>query len=276
MATAQLAVQRSGQLVWLRRAARQLWTLSPGEGGAWTAARHPQLVGERSWLVAERDGNAVLASAPFGAGLIASGVAETPQPELESFLEEERRTDARIAAWSAAATASLHAGLRHPRTGHWFLAGSSSLSDPARDVVYPIVAVALALSSDQHRLYAVTAAGDLYVLAADPSRELPDEASRAAPELVLSGLAAHGAPSALALGPAGLVLATDRAVVGINLRSRSVAPILADLAAHPLLAELRAPAVAMDHHRHLYLADEQLVVYASAHGAPPTLCARAS
>ncbi len=248
MAGAQLAIQRSGQLDWLRRPPHQpcqLWTIDR-TGAGFAPRGAPVEAPEGSWLCAEPDGCTTLALPP---------------------LPEQR---------SASLPASLAAALRHPRSGAWFLAEAQALIDPVRGLRHPLAVVAMTLSADLHRLYAVTTAGELYVLTASAYRELVGEPALDAPELLLGGLTEHGAPASLALGPAGLVLSTSRAVVGINLRSQRLAPIIADLAAHPLLAELRSPAVAMDHHRNLYLADEDLAVCAPAHGTPPLLCARAT
>lgn len=252
MAVAQLAIQRSGQLDWLRRPPRQpcqLWTIERGRDG-FARRGAPAEAPEGSWLCAEPDGRTTLALAPPPH----QGQAPHPSPY----------------------PAPLAAALRHPRSGAWFLAEATALVDPVRGLRHPLAVAAMTLSADLHRLYAVTTAGELYVLTASAYRELVGEPALEAPERLLGGLAEHGAPASLALGPAGLLLATSRAVVGINLRSLRLAPIIAELAAHPLLAELRSPAVAMDHHRNLYLADEELAVCAPAHGTPPLLCARAS
>lgn len=255
MAVAQLAIQRSGQLDWLRRPPHQpcqLWTIDRGSDG-FARRGAPVEAPEGSWFCAEPDGRTTLAL--------------PPPPEQQSAPPPEQQ--------SAPLPAPLAAALRHPRSGAWFLAEAQALIDPVRGLRHPLAVVAMTLSADLHRLYAVTTAGELYVLTASAYRELVGEPALDAPELLLGGLAEHGAPSSLALGPAGLLLATSRAVVGINLRSLRLAPIIAELAAHPLLAELRSPAVAMDHHRNLYLADEALAVCAPAHGTPPLVCARA-
>jgi hypothetical protein len=246
-ARAQLSVQRSGQLDWLRRSVGELWTLQPETVGAgktsWSAQRTDFGVLPGSWLAAAPDGRPRLAQAP---------VREGDLPLI-------------IALW-------------HPRTGAWVLGTESTLEERPSGRVHVLAhtlgVAAMTLSSDQRRLYFVSPRGELFVLPVmplglDDAPTSPDE-----PERLLGDLDLHGEPCGLALGPAGLVLATSRAVLGINLRSRTVAPIVAELAAHTACAPLRAPAVAMDHRRNLFLADEHAVVCAPGHGTPPYVCAR--
>jgi hypothetical protein len=246
-ALAQLAVQRSGRLDWLRSArgsggsGSELWTLQPAHPGAaqttWSARLIEGHVPPGSWLGAE------LVQAP-----------------------------------AAATAAPLTAALLHPRTGAWFLGTETSLEEQPRGRVHALVenrgVAAMTLSTDQRRLYFVSPRGELFMLPVMPLGLDDAAASADEPECLLGDLGRHGEPCGLALGPAGLVLATHRAVVGINLRSRSVAPILGQLADHPACAALRAPAVAMDHRRNLYLADERAVVCAPGHGTPPYVCAQ--
>jgi hypothetical protein len=271
-ARAQLAVQRSGQLDWLRRPGGdeatdeatddadghstdhvpdELWTLVPQTAGAasttWSA-RRSDLGPPNSWLAAGPDGGPKLVQAPVGQGA-SSGLA------------------------SGLSIAAVTAALWHPRTGAWFLGSDAALEERPSGRVHGIGVAAMTLSTDQRRLYIVSPGGELFMLPVMPLglHEAPEPD---APELVLGELDRHGEPCGLALGPAGLVLVTSRAVVGINLRSRTVAPILAELSAHPACAALRAPAVAMDHRRNLFLADERAVVCAPGHGTPPYVCAR--
>lgn len=263
---AQLAVQRSGQLAWLRRAAGELWTLVPEAGApdGWRASRGEAAPG--SWLCAEADGQPRLCAGPAGEG--GSGAAASPGAAA-GFAGSAG------SGGSARALLPLLSLLRHPRSGALF-AGTAETLEELGGRVHPIGAAAMVLSTDLRRLYAISPRGELHVLAAAagaPAGDLPE-----APELVLGGLDRFGAPAALAFGPAGLVLATAGAVVGINLRSRTVAPILAALpaalAALPAGAGLIAPAVAIDHRRTLYLADEHRVVALGSDGSPPRLIAR--
>jgi len=177
-----------------------------------------------------------------------------------------------------ATAAPLTAALLHPRTGAWFLGTETSLEEQPRGRVHALVesrgVAAMTLSTDQRRLYFISPEGELFMLPVMSLGAGDATTSTDQPECLLGDLGRHGEPCGLALGPAGLVLATHRAVVGINLRSRTVAPILAELAAHPATASLRAPAVAMDHRRNLYLADERTVVCAPGHGTPPYVCAQ--
>jgi hypothetical protein len=264
-ALAQLAVQRSGRLDWLRSVAgsggsgSELWTLQPAHPGAaqttWSARRIEGHVPPGSWLGAEPRGRV------DGPG----GGVDDECPAL-------------VQAPAAATAAPLTAALLHPRTGAWFLGTETSLEEQPRGRVHALVenrgVAAMTLSTDQRRLYFVSPQGELFMLPVMPLGLDDAAASADEPECLLGDLGRHGEPCGLALGPAGLVLATHRAVVGINLRSRSVAPILGQLADHPACAALRAPAVAMDHRRNLYLADERAVVCAPGHGTPPYVCAQ--
>lgn len=244
---AQLVVQRSGQLTWLRRAAGQLWTLAAG-----------------SDATAPWQGSSIEVPAGSWLGIAADGTPR-PLPPLSA--------DASAAPSVDASAAPPIAWIEHPRSGARFLATLHGLSGLGR--THPLAAVALALSTDLRRLYAVTDGGQLYALAAVADATADD--LPVAPELVLDGLERFGAPAALAFGPAGLVLSTSRAVVGVNLRSRSVAPIVADLKAHPACAALGlgegspGPAVAIDHRRTLYLAGERAVV-AFGYEGPFVIC----
>lgn len=256
-------MQRSGQLDWLRRPGGdeatddvpdELWTLVPQTAGAasttWSARRSDLAVPPNSWLAAGPDGGPKLMQAPVGQGDSASsGLA------------------------SGLSIAAVTAALWHPRTGAWFLGRDAALEEWPSGRVHGIGVAAMTLSTDQRRLYVVSPGGELFMLPVMPLglHEAPEPD---APELVLGQLDRHGEPCGLALGPAGLVLVTSRAVVGINLRSRTVAPILAELSAHPACAALRAPAVAIDHRRNLFLADERAVVCAPGHGTPSYVCAR--
>jgi hypothetical protein len=270
-ARAQLAVQRSGQLDWLRRlgggaggdeatddVTDELWTLVPQTAGAasttWSARRSHLAVPPNSWLAAEPDGGPKLVRAPVGEGDGASR-SRAGGPS------------------SGPSSDAVAAALWHPRTGAWFLGSAAALEERPSGRVHAIGVAAMTLSTDQRRLYLVSPGGELFMLPVMPLglHEVPESD---APELVLGELDRHGEPRGLALGPAGLVLLTSRAVIGINLRSRTVAPILAELSAHPACAALRAQAVAMDHRRNLFLADEHAVVCAPGHGTPPYVCAR--
>lgn len=246
---AQLAVQRNGQLDWLLRASGdpeqpcQLWRLSP-EGDAWEAEL-ADLAPAGSWLGAEASGQPRLLPPPAPASFRAAG------------------DDARDAA-------ALTALLWHPRTGSLFAgsaAGLEELGDGCRRSLHGAPVVAMTLSTDLRRIYHLSAAGELFMTAAVP--ETSAELAGDAPELLLGGLDRFGAVSGLALGPAGLVMVAERAIIGINIRSRSWAPILDELAAQPAVAALVAPSVAVDHRRNIYLADASAVVRLGSDSSAP-------
>jgi hypothetical protein len=256
---AQLAVQRSGQLDWLVRVAAasaespesvespesgdpcQLWRLALQEHRC--VVELADLAPAGSWLSAEASGQPRLLPPP-----------SLPPGTLTTLT-------------------SLTSLLWHPRTGALFLgsaAGLEELLDGERRLLLEVPVAALTLSTDQRRLYAISAEGELFVAPAQSAHGVAGpELATAEPERLLGGLDGFGAVSAMALGPAGLVLAAEQAIVGVNIRSRSWAPILAALSEHPAAAALRAPSVAVDHRRNVYLADATSVVRIGGDGSRP-------
>lgn len=262
---AQLAVQRSGQLDWLLRASGdpeqpcQLWRLSAEghrpQGDGWEAEL-ADLAPAGSWLGAEASGQPRL--------------LPPPAPGAFRAAADDPRADARDGALTSLEPAALTALLWHPRTGSLFAgsaAGLEELGDGCRRSLHAAPVVAMTLSTDLRRIYHLSAAGELFMTAAVP--ETSAELAGGAPERLLGGLDRFGAVSGLALGPAGLVLVAERAVIGINIRSRSWAPILDELAAHPAVAALVAPSVAVDHRRNIYLADASAVVRLGSDNSAP-------
>ncbi len=257
---AQLAVQRNGQLDWLLRASGdpeqpcQLWRVSPLDEGWETQLA--DLAPAGSWLSAEASGQPRLLPPPALGAFRAAGDDAGSDP----------RDDARASLDPAALTALIW----HPRTGSLFAgsaAGLAELGDGCHRALHAAPVVAMTLSTDLRRIYHLSAAGELFMTAA--VSETSAELAGGAPELLLGGLDRFGAVSGLALGPAGLVMVAERALIGVNIRSRSWAPILDKLAAHPVVAALVAPSVAVDHRRNIYLADASAVVRLGSDNSAP-------
>ncbi len=267
---AQLAVQRSGQLDWLRRseaseasdtdtgATGELWALIPevpggAYGAAWRAERR-EAVGQGTWLGADASGLPHLVQLPAAA--TGAGIGAGTGGGIDGL--------------------ALTAALWQPRTGSIFLATEAALEEhlaSGERRVHAVGVAAMALSTDLRRIYSISPAGELWVTPAVPASAGAGagEGELTAPERLLAGLDRHGAVTGLAVGPAGLVLVAERAVFGVNVRSLSSALIF-ELATSPLFAELRRPAIAVDHRRTIYLADDRAIACARGDGSDPRSC----
>jgi hypothetical protein len=189
---AQLGVERSGQVTWLRRHGGELWRLEP-EPPSWRGAR--EQVAPGSWLSTGADGRLV-ALPPTVAD---SGATPT--------------------AW-----------LRHPRSGARFLGAATSL-ELHRDSqvrVWPIAVAALLLSTDLRRLYAVRPDGALHVLELELGTA-PEQLTAALPrDLGAVQCAALGPAGIVLLTEQRVVGINLRSLLATALRPRDPAPGLAE------------------------------------------------
>jgi hypothetical protein len=231
---AALAIDRSTNVAWLRRDARELWFEARGfdpDPDAGGAAAWTRVATDAAWLVSAGDAVALLAgdavtaftaaaarplfAAPGLAAALAGARAAVVDPVARRVLVA---TDAGVIAIGAAGTASIA----------------------------PLPARALALSSDRRRLYAATDAAIWCV--ALPGGEvtevvaIPDGATVTAMASAPAGLAAT------VTVPGRDAAAAAAALVGINLRYGSWHPLRA------LPAELAGAPVVADHTGGLTLA----------------------
>lgn len=234
---AQLSVVRSGQITWYRRDAGELWSLTPKPSPL-----------AKQWSAAVRAAavGGWLTSAADGAPIV---IAASPD-------------DGEVTAL-----------LVHPRAPIRFVGSAGSLLVDGPHGVqkrHDVSVSAMVMSSDLRRLYVVSRRAELWVvpIAADP--ELPE------PELILEDLFDRfGAISDLAMSPAGLVMVAQHALLGVNVRHRTVTTILGAIGsapAHRLLPELARPAVAVDHQQTIYLADRDSVICCRGDGTDLRRC----
>ena len=145
--------------------------------------------------------------------------------------------------------------LQHPRSGARWLGTAAGLCAAAQPVSLAGGITALAWAADLHRLYAATADGAVWAVPLSPVD--PGTGAEAAPVLLAHIPVGEVPGLTLALGPAGLVAATAQAVFGINLRHGTAAQLFR-WRDEPAAAQA-PPAVAVDHARFIYLADDRSV-----------------
>jgi hypothetical protein len=182
----------------------------------------------------------------------------TARPDAEPFVLDPA---------ALAAFGTLTAVLWHPLTRSSFIGAATALyerADTGEVVTHNVGVAAMAWSSDLRRLYFASPEGSLFVLEV--------AAAAAGPVLLTAGLGGTGRVHSVTMGPGGLVAVTSDAIVGVNLRHGTVMPLFSPPAG---AFALDAPAIAIDHLRNMYFADDRGVVGTRGDGTEPRWVARA-
>lgn len=262
---AQLLLQQSGVVTWYRRTQGELWQLTPDDERGFVATMAPSAAG--AWLCADATGAPALHELP-------------PQRSPVAAVLVHPRTQDRLLAGpeglvvvpapsrpGGAVEPEMHNGPTGPT-------GSTGSTAPTSRVLLSGAVQALAWSSDLRRIYAATSEGTVWMV---PSTARGPDASEPVvlAELPRLGDDARGLSVSLAMGPGGLLAVTPAAVYGINLRHGTCVRLFALPALVPASGWMEAPAVAVDHQRFIYLADDREVTRCRGDGSEPARCGAA-